>query len=162
MLALRLALPAAVLISAAPVAYAAQPIDPLRFFEGRTEVEGMVTVMFRKAYRTRSVGHGVIGEDGTLTLVQEVKDEGKPPHERRWKVRSLGSGKFSAEMSEAVGPVTIERVGEHYRFRYRMKGNLKVEQMLTPMADGRSATNIGKVRRLGIVVATTTGIIRKV
>lgn len=162
MLALRLALPAAVLISAAPVAYAAQPIDPLRFFEGRTEVEGTVKVMFRKAYRTRSIGRGVIGEDGSLTLVQEVKDEGKPPHERRWKVRSLGSGKFSADMSEAVGPVTIERVGEHYRFRYRMKGNLKVEQMLTPMADGRSATNIGKVRRMGIVVATTTGIIRKV
>jgi hypothetical protein len=160
--ALRLALPAAVLLSAAPVAFAAQPIDPLRFFEGRTEVEGTVKVMFRKAYRTHSIGHGVIGRDGSLTLVQEVKDEGKPLRERRWNVRSVGSGRFSAMMSEAVGPVTIERAGDHYLFRYRMKGNLKVEQMLTPLADGRSASNTGKVRRLGIVVATTTGIIRKV
>jgi hypothetical protein len=31
-----------------------------------------------------------------------------------------------------------------------------------PHSDGRSASNTGKVRRLGIVVATTTGIIRKV
>jgi hypothetical protein len=160
--ALRLAIAIPALIFAAPVASAEQPIDPLRFFEGRTVVDGMVKVMFHKAYSTHSIGQGVMERDGSLTLVQQVKDEGKPPHERRWRVRPEGSGQFSAMMSEAVGPVRIEQVGDGYRFRYKMKGKLSVEQMLSPMADGRSAKNVGKVRKMGIVVATMTGIIRKV
>lgn len=161
--ALRLALAAPILFVAAPVASAEQPVDPLRFFEGRTEVEGTVKVMFHKAYKTHSVGNGVIGSDGVLTLVQLVRDEGKPAHERRWRVRPAGSGNFSAMMSEAIGPVTIQRVGaDSYRFRYKMKGKLNVEQVLTPINGGRAATNVGKVRRMGVVVATTDGIIRKV
>lgn len=161
--ALRLALATPALLAAAPVASAEQSIDPLRFFAGRTEVDGTVKIMFHKAYKTHSVGNGVIGSDGVLTLVQEVRDEGKPAHERRWRVRPAGSGNFSAMMSEAVGPVTIERVGnDSYRFRYKMKGKLNVDQILTPLPGGRSASNVGKVRRMGVVVATTTGIIRKV
>lgn len=160
--ALRLAVAIPALILAAPVASAEQPINPLRFFEGRTVVDGIVKVMFHKAYKTHSVGEGVMERDGSLTLVQQVRDEGKPPHERRWRVRPEGSDQFSAMMSEAVGPVRIERVGNDYRFRYKMKGKLSVEQILSPMADGRSAKNVGKVKKMGIVVATTTGIIRKV
>ena len=160
--ALPLALAAPILLFAAPVASATQPIDPLQFFAGRTEVDGVVKVMFRKAYRTHSTGEGVLNRDGSLTLVQHVDDEGKPPHDRRWRVRPVSAGIFTANMSEAVGPVAIQRVGESYRFRYAMKGSLKVEQTITPLGDGRSASNIGKVRRMGIVVATTTGTIRKV
>ena len=159
---LRLALAAPVLIFAAPVASAEQPIDPLRFFAGRTETDGIVKVMFHKSYRTHSIGQGVMQPDGSLTLVQHVADEGKPPHDRKWKVRPVSSGMFSANMSEAVGPVVIQQAGDSYRFRYTMKGNLKVDQTITPLADGRSARNFGKVRRMGVVVATTTGTIRKV
>jgi hypothetical protein len=159
---MRLAIAIPALIFAAPVASAEQPINPLRFFEGRTVVDGMVKVMFHKAYRTHSIGEGVIERDGSLTLVQHVVDEGKPPHDRKWRVHSTGAETFSAMMSEAVGPVTIERVGDNYRFRYKMKGKLSVEQVLSPMADGRSARNVGKVRKMGMVVATSTGIIRKV
>jgi hypothetical protein len=160
--ALRLALATPALFFAAPVASAEQPINPLRFFEGRTVVDGVVKVMFHKSYQTHSVGHGEIERDGSLTLVQHVVDEGKPPHDRKWRVRSTGSDSFSAMMSEAIGPVTIERVGDDYRFRYKMKGKLSVEQVLSPRPDGRSAKNVGKVRRMGIVVATMTGMIRKV
>ena len=160
--ALRLALAAPVLFLAAPVASAEQPIDPLRFFEGRTVVDGVVKVMFHKPYKTHSVGKGEIERDGSLTLVQEVIDEGKPPHERRWRVRSTGRDTFSAMMSEAVGPVAIERTGDDYVFRYKMKGKLSVEQILSPLPDGRSARNIGKVKHMGVVVAKMTGTIRKV
>lgn len=159
---LRLALAAPVLLLASPVAYAGEQLDPLEFFEGRTETQATVKVILRKPYRTQSVGHGRIGGDGALTLVQKVKDEGKPTHERRWTVRRSGAEKFTASMSEAVGPVTIDRVGPQYRFRFKMKGNLQVEQMLTPEAGGRSAKSAIKVRRMGVVVATTNGTIRKV
>ncbi len=118
--------------------------------------------MFHKPYRTHSDGHGVMKPDGSLSLVQHVVDEGKEPHDRKWRVRPVGEGSFSAMMSEAIGPVTIQQVGDSFRFRYKMKGKLSVEQILTPMPDGRSARNVGKVKRMGVTVATTTGVIRKV
>jgi len=159
---LRNTLVAAVLLLAAPLASAQQQVDPLRFFEGRTVTEGTVKVMFHRPYSTRSIGSGRIERDGSLTLVQRVEDEGKPAHERRWHVRRTAPGEFVASMSEAVGPVAIDRVGERYRFRFRLKGNLRAEQILTPLPDGRSARNSVKVKRMGITVATTEGTIRKI
>lgn len=163
MLGLRLALAVPALLLAAPVSPATPwEIDPLRFFEGRTVSQGTVKVMLRKPYKSRSIGDGTIERDGSLTLVQRIREDGRAPRERRWKVRRNGPERFTASMSEAVGPVAIDRVGERYRFRFRMKGNLKVEQMLTPLPGGRSARTRSKVRRLGIVVATTNGTIRKI
>lgn len=161
MLSLRLALAAPLLFVASPV-NSAEQVDPLRFFEGRTVSEGTVKVLLRKPYKSRSDGTGTIEKDGSLTLVQRVNDERKGRHERRWRVWRKGDHRFSATMTEAVGPVAIERVGGSYRFRFSMKGNLKVEQILTPQPGGRSARNIMKVRRLGVVVATSEGTIRKV
>ena len=161
----RLAIAAPLLtIAATPLASASTQaqVDPLRFFEGRTETQGTVKVMFHKPYRTRSVGSGRIEPDGTLTLVQRVEDEGKPPHERRWRVQRTGPDQFRAFMTEAVGPVMIDKVGDAYRFRFKLKGNLNAEQMLTPLPGGRSARNSVKVKRMGITVATTDGTIRKI
>ena len=161
--ALRHALAAAASILIAPLASAEErQVDPLRFFEGRTETQGTVKVLFHKAYLTRSIGAGRIEPDGSLTLVQRVEDEGKPSHERRWRVRRTAPDRFVASMTEAVGPVAIDRVGDRYRFRFTMKGNMHAEQILTPQPDGRSARNVMKVKRMGITVATTEGTIRKI
>jgi hypothetical protein len=138
------------------------PVDPLHFFEGRTETQGLVKVLFHKDYLSRSVGQGRIEPDGSLILVQRVFDDGKLPHDRRWRVRQVGPGHYAGTMSEAVGPVTIDKVGELYRFRFKMTGRLNVEQVLTPLAGGRSASTSTKVRRFGFVVATTEGVVRKV
>ena len=137
------------------------PADPMRFFVGRTESVGRVKVMFHQAYGTRSTGQGRIEPDGSLYLVQQVFDDGKPPHERRWRVRQVGPGRYTGTMTEASGPVTIDRLGDRFRFSFRMNGRLNVEQMLTPLPGGRSATNNAKIRRFGMVVATTEGIVRK-
>ena len=159
---LRLAFIAPALLLAPAASPAPEPTDPLRFFEGRTESQGTVKIIMRKPYRSRSVGVGKIESDGSLTLVQQVHDEGKPVQQRRWKVRRAGTGRYTATMSEASGPVVIDKVGGQYRFRFRMKGNLAAEQMMIPLAGGRTARNTMKVKRLGIVVATSEGTIRKV
>jgi hypothetical protein len=161
---LRLAIAVPALVLAAPLASASvqTQVDPLRFFEGRTETQGTVKVMFHRPYRTHSIGEGRMERDGSLTLVQRVQDDGKPPHERRWRVRRTAPNQFVASMSEAVGPVTIDRVGERYRFRFKLNGNLSAEQVLTPLPDGRSARNSVRVKRMGITVATTEGTIRKI
>lgn len=156
------ALAAPVLVLAAPLSSASVQVDPLRFFEGRTETQGTVKVMFHKAYHTHSIGIGRIEGDDSLTLIQRVEDEGKPPRERRWQVRRTAPGRFTGSMTDAIGPVTIDKVGERYRFRFKLKGNLSAEQILTPLPGGRSARNTVKVKRMGITVATTEGTIRKI
>jgi hypothetical protein len=163
MLTARLALAAPALLLAAPLASASMQalVDPLRFFEGRTETQGTVRVMFHQPYGTHSIGDGRIEPDGSLTLVQRVQDDGKPLHERRWHVRQTAPDRFTASMTDAVGPVTIDRVGDRYRFRFTLKGNLSAEQILTPLPGGRSARNSLRVKRMGITVATTEGTIRK-
>jgi hypothetical protein len=147
--------------AAAPVP-AGIPTNPMSFFVGRTEGSGQVKVIFHAAYSTRNIGEGRIEPDGSLVLVQQVFDQGKPPHERSWHVRELGPGRFTGTMSEALGPVTIEQVGNGYRFRFAMDGHLDVEQMLVPLAGGRSASSNAEIRKFGFVVARTSGIERKV
>ena len=135
--------------------------DPLRFFEGTTESVSTVKVIFKKSYRTRSLGTGHI-ENGRLDLVQRVERDGEPTKIRRWSIRQVGPGHYSGTMSDAVGPIEIQEVDGRYRFRFEMKGHLSVEQWLTPQPDWRSAGNNLTVRRFGIKVGSSEGIIRKI
>lgn len=136
--------------------------DPLSFFEGKTETLSTVKVVMKKSFKSRSIGRGKLLGDRSLDLVQRVEDEGKPPHERRWKIRQVGPGRFAGTMSEAVGPVTIEETPKGYRFRFKLKDNMTVEQWLTPVAGGSSARSKVTVRRFGIPVFRSDGVIRKI
>lgn len=141
----------------------AEPLDnPMRFFEGRTESVGTIKILMKQAFRSFSVGTGRIEPDGSLFLVQQVRDEGRPLRERRWKIRQVGPGRFLGSMSEAHGPVSIEEVGGSYRFSYKMKGNLSVVQLLVPMAGGKAARSSVKIRKFGMPVGSSEGTIRKV
>ena len=146
----------------APLAAWAAPLkDPLRFFEGRTESVGTMKMIMKKPYRVRSIGVGKIAADGSLHLVQQVRDEGEPPKERVWRIRQVGPGKFTGTMTEARGPVTVEQVGDGYRFRFKIKGNLSVEQWLIPDRDGNSGKSRLIIRKYGMKVASSDGTIRK-
>lgn len=136
--------------------------DPLRFFAGRTESVSTIKVIARKPYRSNTVGHGEIGADGALDLVQRVEEDGRPAFERRWRIRKIAPARFSGTMSEAKGSVTIDEIGGRFRFRFTTKSNFSVEQWLTPAADGRSARSVLMVRRLGLKVASSEGIVRRV
>ena len=134
--------------------------DPLRFFEGRTESVSTVKLVMKKPYESRTSGIGEI-KDGVLHLVQRVQEDGKPPFERRWRMRQVGPGRFSGTMSEAKGPVTAEEVNGRYRFRIKLKSNVSVEQWLTPMPGGKSAQSKLTIRKFGMVVGRSDGTIRK-
>jgi len=158
---IHLAFATLILFAIAAPAAAQQQVDPLRFFSGLTETEGTVRIMFNKPFRSRSFGQGRIEPDGSLTLVQRVEDEGKPARQRRWRVREAGPGHWTATMSEAVGPVTIDLVGDRYRFRFKMKGNVAVEQWLAPLPGARAARTITKARKFGMTVMTSEGTVMK-
>ena len=120
-----------------PVAgQAERPHSPLKFFEGRTVGQSIVKITMRKAYASRTIGNGQITSDGTLYLVQQVEEEGRKGFQRTWRVKQVGPGRFTGIMSEAVGPVSVDEVGNRYRFRFRLKGSVSVEQWLTPLPDG--------------------------
>jgi hypothetical protein len=141
--------------------YADQERSPLTFFQGVTEGTGTLKVIMHNPTATRSVGRGEIEPDGSLSLVQRV-DDGRPPHLRHWRIRQIAPGHFSGSMSEASGPVMIDQVDSRYRFRFKMSGGMWVEQWLTPLADGRSATTDMTVRKFGMTVASGHGVVRKI
>lgn len=140
---------------------AERPGNPLKFFEGRTESISTVKVITKKPYRSRTLGRGQIRPDGTLYLIQRVEEGDRTPFDRRWRIRQTGPGRFSGTMSEATGPVTISEIKGAYRFRFKMKGNLSVEQWLTPLHDGKSARTKVTIRKLGLTVGRSNGTIRR-
>lgn len=155
---------AAILVSlclASPSFAAPGQSDPLRFFEGKTESVGTIKIVMKKPFRSRAIGVGQISSDGTLTLVQRIEDEGQLPKERRWKMRKVASGKYTGTMNEAKGPVTVDEVDGKYRFRFRMEGNVAVEQWLIPAPDGRSATSTLTIRKYGMTVGHSDAVIHK-
>lgn len=133
----------------------------LRFFEGRTEMTSVVKVIARKPYSSHTTSRGEIRSDGSLILVQLVEEEGKPPRQRYWTIRHVDRNQFTATMSDAVGPVRIQKIANDYRFIFKLKGNLAVEQWLTPAPGGRSARSRVTVWKFGMRVATSEGVLRK-
>ena len=147
-------------VAVAPAA-AQQLQEPIRFFEGSTVGESTVNILFHKAYGSKTIGQGRVNADGSLDLVQRVEEDGKAPFQRRWHMKPAGQGRWSGTMSDAVGPVSAEQVGNRYRFRFSMKDNVRVEQWLTPLAGGKAAKNEATIRKHGFIVGHSSGIIRK-
>jgi len=56
----------------------------------------------------------------------------------------------------------VDEVDGRYRFKFKMKGDLFVEQWLTPAPDGNSAQSKLTVRKFGMKVASSTGYVRRI
>jgi hypothetical protein len=144
-----------------PAAETAAPaFDPFVFFNGRSRGEGRLKIAMRagRLVDVRSEGHR---EDDTLVLEQRVEQEGEAPRDRTWRLRQVGPGRYAGTLSDAAGPVEGKTEGNRLHLSFRMKGGLKADQWLTLSPDGRSAHNVMKVRKLGIVVATLDETIRR-
>jgi len=141
---------------------AARVFSPLRFFEGRTEGQGEVRIVFRSPHAVRVHGQGQIAPDGALTLVQDVLEDGKPPRRRSWHIRQTAPGRYAGTLSDATGPVKLEVIDGRFHIRFRMKGGLGVEQWLTAAPGGMSVHNSMVIRKFGLTVAKLEETIRKV
>lgn len=139
----------------------AEPTSPIRFFEGRTEMVSVVKVAMKRPYQSTAISDGRILPDGSLVLVQSVHDERRPAQKRYWKVKQVRSGFFTGTMSDAIGPIVAQEIDGNYRFRFKLKGDLAVEQWLRPLPGGRIAKSNTTVRKFGMTIATSEGIIRR-
>lgn len=147
----------AVLCLAAP---ATAGFDPIAFFKGKSQGEGVLKIIFQ-APKTISVdSEGMSEPDGTLVLVQKVQEEGKAPRLRSWRLRRTSPTRFEGTLTDAAGPVVVDLIGGKARIRYTMKNRMSVEQWLTETSP-RTVANQMKVRRFGVIVARFDETIRK-
>jgi hypothetical protein len=144
-----------------PATSPTQPFDAIRFFDGRTEGQGVLKVALRSAATIRVQSRGRIETDGTLSVRQNVSEGDKPVRTREWRIRELSPGRYAGSLSDASGPVVGEAVGNRLHLRFRMKGGLEAEQWLTLAPGGRSARNLMRVRKFGLTVASLDETIRK-
>ena len=141
---------------------AARTFDPVAFFSGRTEGIGTLDEVMASPVATHVTGVGALQANGVFVIDQTVKITGKPVEQRRWQLRQTAPGQFSGTITDAKGAVTGVVTGHRMKIGYTMKrGGMKVEQVLTLSADGKSLSNTMKVRKLGILVATMVETIRK-
>jgi hypothetical protein len=75
-------------------------------------------------------------------------------------MRQTGPNRFEGTLTDATGPVRVTLEKGAVRIRYRAKGNLDYDQLLTP-AGTRIVNNRLRVRRLGVTVARVEEVIRK-
>lgn len=136
--------------------------DPVAFFSGRTEGSGMLDEVMASPRAVRVTSFGALRAGGLFVMDQTVDVAGDPTKRRQWQLRQAAPGRFGGTLSDARGPVTATCVGNTMRIAYTMTNGMKVDQMLTLAADGRSVSNAMKIRRFGITVATLAETIRKV
>ena len=144
---------AAIALAAPAPAAAPPPFDPVAFFTGATSGRGELKELLGKPKKTSTHSVGRVDKDGWLILDQKVAVEGDPLRQRRWRLREVSPGKFGGTLSDAKGPVEVEVRGQSVRIRYVMKGNIKVEQLMTPLPGGRSLINRGAFKKFGMKVA---------
>ncbi len=140
----------------------AAPAFPVaRFFSGRTQGEGMLTVLLSgpRAIRVSSLGRSEA--DGAIALDQTISEQGRPVRTRSWRLREVAPGRYEGTLSDAAGPVIGEARGNRLHLRFPMRGGLHAEQWLSLAPDGRSARNVLRVRKLGVTVAALDETIRK-
>lgn len=144
---------AALALAGAAPAQAPKPFDPVAFFTGTTHGRGELRELMGKPKKTSAQNVGRIDKDGWLILDQKVAVEGDPLRQRRWRLKQVAPGKYRGTLSDAKGPVEADVRGQAVHIRYVMKGNIKVEQTLTPQPGGRSVTARGTFRKFGMKVA---------
>ena len=136
-----------------PATPTAPDFSPNAFFEGDTVGDGRLKIDFMPVRRVGVVGHGIVAPDGTLVLVQRVREGTKPERTRTWHIRPLGDGRYTGTLSDAKGPVTVTVHGDRLAIAYRMKGGFAVRQSLRLQPGGQVAFNHLVVRKLGVPVA---------
>ena len=132
------------------------------FFVGRTEGTGTVRMIMSGAHKVRDQSQGRLDKDGALLLDQLVEEEGKPTRRRSWRLVRAGGDRVTGTISDAIGPVTGEIGGNVLHLKYRsVEGNAAVEQWITLLPGGRTATNRMVFRKFGFKAATMESTIRR-
>jgi uncharacterized protein DUF3833 len=151
------------LLLAAAQAPAHAPSAPERFFLGRTEGQGRVTIVIAGSHGVRHRSQGRMERGGgALVIDQVVEEEGKPARRRTWRLVRAGGDRVGGTISDVRGAVSGTIAGNVLHLRYRLAEGPSVEQWITVHPNGRSASNRMVFRRFGLTVARAEEVIRRV
>ncbi|WP_155264554.1 DUF3833 family protein [Sphingomonas segetis] len=156
---MRAALAAAALIATAAPADAA--FNPVEFFRGRTHGEGTLKIIFQAPKKMSVDSEGTAEKDGSLVLKQVIREPGKPPRTRFWRLRQTAPDRFEGTLTDAASDVRVDLTKTGVRIRYTGKDHLNFDQVLTPVSPVE-VQNKMRVKRFGITVAHYDETIRKV
>ncbi len=137
------------------------PFDPVQFFAGHTRGDAKLHLI---TGATRQVSVDSIGTPdghGGLVLKQTIAEQGSSPRVRQWVLHPAGTNRWTGSLTDARGPVLVERTRNDVTIRYRMKNGAEVEQHLE-LPPGGFAVNHMSVSRFGIQVAALDERVRKV
>lgn len=127
--------------------------EPSVIFAGHSTGQGELQMLFARPRRFHVESEGQQQADGSFRLDQRVSFEGEAPRTRHWIIRAKGDGSFVFTLSDAAGPGTAVVEGRRLRLRYPVnRGGVTIRQVLDTAADGRSITNRGSIRWLGIPI----------
>jgi len=136
------------------------PFDPVAFFTGHTHGEAALRMITGARHRVSIDSYGVGDGHGGLRLDQGIREEGKAPRARLWILHPSGPNRWSGTLTDAKGPVEVERMPSEVVITYRMKNGANVEQHLQ-LPPGGIAQNHMEVTRLGLKLAALDERIRK-
>ena len=136
------------------------PFDPVQFFTGHTTGEAKLHLITGATRGVAVDGMGTTDGHGSLILDQAIREQGKPSRTRRWVLHPAGDNHWSGTLTDAKGPVDVERTPLDATIRYRMESGAEVEQHLKLAARGVAENHLS-VTRLGVEIATLDERIRK-
>ena len=136
------------------------PFDPIRFFTGHTQGTATLRTITGASHQIAVDSHGSADGHGGLVLDQAIDEQGKRPRTRRWVLRPAGPNRWTGTLTDAAGPVAVERTQADVVIRYRMHSGANVEQHLQ-LPPGGLADNHLVVSRFGLKLATLDERIRK-
>lgn len=142
---------------------AASPIfDPIAFFSGTTRGSASLKILTKRREQITVVGHGTVSASGDIVLEQDVRHaDGRSKH-RTWHLRRIGPDRYAGTLSDAVGPVMGDAVGNRLHLAFAMTGGLKVQQWIYLRPGGQVARNRMVVSKFGIAVASLDETITRV
>lgn len=135
--------------------------DPVHFFSGHTRGDATLNLITGAKRHVSVDSHGLPDGHGGLRLDQTIREEGKPARSRRWLLKPASTDHWTGTLSDADGPVAVERTPADVIITYRMTNGAHVEQHLR-MPPGGVVENRMAVSRFGIELASLDERIRKV
>lgn len=135
---------------------------PEYFFVGRTESVGSVSIALSGRHMVSDRSTGRIERGNVLVLEQDVREHGKPPRARSWRLTRTADNRITGTISDARGPITGQVAGNVIHLTYQSVEGPSVEQWIMLDPANRTARNRMVFRRFGITVATVESMIRKI
>jgi hypothetical protein len=129
-----------------------KPFDPIEFFTGHTQGSARLNTITGGSHTVSVDSHGTADGHGGLVLDQKIVEQGQAPRVRRWVLHPAGPDRWAGSLTDADGPVAVERTPVDVTIRYRMRNGATVEQHLQRPPTG-AVENHMIVKRFGLRLA---------